>query len=199
MVSARRPPGGREERSSGAGSGSRNHPSVDSARRARLRRLGSRSRSGAAARRDASHRRCPASQQRPESLSRDPRLGPVHGREARVGRIQRRRDRPRRPDDLGRGPVHGGDHARLPRDERQPRAPLRWVRKGDQELRRRDVRLAAWSSRRPRRKHLGDRRARDGCRRPQDVSPRAGQGQYRGQVQPRWARAHDDWHTRRQG
>ena len=83
-----------------------------------LRRLGSRSRSGAAARRDASHRRCPASQQRPESLSRDPRLGPVHGREARVGRIQTASRSTRRQDDLGVGGVR-----RRPRPAASGRTP----------------------------------------------------------------------------
>ena len=101
-----------------------------------------------------------ARQQRRQSLSRHPGLGAAHAGGKAVGRLQRRGHRPGWQVRVGDRPMLAGDRPGLSRHQGEPGPPFRRVREGDQELWRRDVRVAAWHPCRSRRKCVGDRRAR---------------------------------------
>ena len=139
--------------------------------------------------------RC-AGQQRRQSLSRHPRLGTAHTGEKAVGRLQRRRHRSGRQVRVGDRPLLAGHRPRLSRHQGEPGPPFRRVRKGDQELWRRNVRVAARHSCRSRRQRVGDRRARGEPRRTQEVSGRGPEGKRRRQVQSRRQGADDAWASR---
>ena len=140
-----------------------------------------------------------ADQQRRQSVSRHPRLGAAHAGEKAVGRVQRRRHRPGRQDRVGDRPLLAGDRAGLSRHQGQPDPPFRRIRQGDQELRRRNVRVAARHPCRSRRQCVGDRRARGDPRRAQEVSGRGQKGQRGRQVQSRRQGADDAGQAGREG
>ena len=156
-------------------------------------------RSHATARRHRADGQGSARQQRRQSVSRHPGLGTVRCRSTAVGRLQRRGHRPRRQVGVGDRPMLAGNDAGLSRQQGQSGSPFRRVREGDQELWRRDVRVAAWHPRRSRWKRVGDRRTRRHTRRSREVSRRRQQGKRRRQVQSGRQGPDDARETRRAG
>ena len=126
----------------------------------RLHHRTTRQRSGSTAGRNRRDRQSSGRQQRRQSLSRHPRLGTAHAGEKAVGRLQRRGHRPGRQDPCGRPTVARRESPRAVSAPRQTRSIISTSRQGDQELWRRNVRVAARHPCRSRRQRVGDRRAR---------------------------------------